>query len=343
MTDTWTIEGGFGIESLRRGPRDVRDPGPGEARVAMRAWSLNYRDHLVVTGAYDPKQRLPLIPLSDAVGVVEAVGPGVTRVAVGDRVCPTFAQAWVDGPITRAIQKSTLGSPGDGVASRQRVLAADGLVRVPAHLTDREAATLPCSAVTAWNALFELGDVGPGDTVLVQGTGGVSTAALQLATMAGARVIVTSSKDEKLERAKALGAWRTINYREDEAWGRTAKKMTGHGVDHVIEVGGGGTIEQSLSAVRPGGTLSIIGILDGAGGSFPLTRVLMNAVRMQGVLVGSRGMFERLCRAIDAAEMKPVIDEREFAFEELPAALEHMRAGAHFGKVTLGDIGPGEI
>lgn len=337
MTDTWTIEEAFGIENLRRSDRDLPAPGPGEVRVAFRAWSLNYRDYLVVTGAYNPKQKLPLVPLSDAVGVVEEVGPSVSRVAVGDRVCPSFAQAWIEGPLTQTVQTSTLGSPIDGVATRKRIVPAAGLVKVPVHLSDREASTLPCAGVTAWNALFELGDVGPGDTVLVQGTGGVSILALQLATMVGARVIVTSSSEAKLERARALGAWRTINYREDESWGRSARSMTVQGVDHVIEVGGAGTIEQSLAAVKAGGTLSIIGILDGAGGSFPLTRVLMNAVRMQGVLVGSRGMLERLCRAIEANDLRPAIDGRSFRFDELPAALEHMKAGAHFGKITLGD------
>jgi len=307
------------------------------ARVAMRAWSLNYRDHLVVTGVYNPRQTLPLIPLSDAVGVVDAVGAGVTRVKVGDRVCPTFVQAWIDGPITREMQMSTLGSPGDGVAAKHRVLPAEGLVAVPAHLSDREAAALPCAAVTAWSALFELGDVVLGDVVLVQGTGGVSMAALQLATMAGARVIVTSSSDEKLERASALGAWRTINYREDPAWGRTAKAMSGQGVDHVIEVGGAGTLEQSLACVRPGGTISIIGVLDGASGPIALTRVLMNGVRLQGVLVGSRGMFERLCRAVEAAQLRPALDDSAFVFEELPRALARLKAGAHFGKITLGE------
>lgn len=332
---TWQIEGAFGLENLSWVERETPSPGPGEALVRMRAWSLNYRDHLVVAGAYNPKQSLPLVPLSDGVGIVEAVGDGVERVAVGDRVSGAFAQRWIDGPVDRAALSSTLGSPHDGVASELRVFSAEGLVHVPEHLSDREAATLPCAAVTAWNALYELGDVGPGQTVLVQGTGGVSTFALQLAKLAGARVIVTSSQDERLERARALGAWETINYRSDTRWGRTARSLTDGGVDQVIEVGGAGTIEQSLSAVRPGGTISVIGILDGAAGSFPLTRVLMTAVRMQGVFVGSRGTFERLGRAISAAELHPVVDERRFAFDELPAALTHLAAGAHFGKIVL--------
>ncbi|MCB9595856.1 MAG: NAD(P)-dependent alcohol dehydrogenase [Sandaracinaceae bacterium] len=335
MSEAWRIEGGFGLERLVLGPHEAGEPGPGEARVRMTAWSLNYRDLLIVTGAYNPKQKLPLVPLSDAVGVVEAVGPGVHRVAVGDRVCPAFASAWIDGPVSVDGLRSSLGSPGDGVGLRARCLPAEGLVPVPGYLTDREAASLPCAAVTAWNALFESGDVGPGQTVLVQGTGGVSSFAHQLAQLAGARVIVTSSSAAKLERAKARGAWQTIDYRADPDWGTTARKLTG-GVDHVIEVGGAGTVEQSLKAVRPGGTISVIGILDGAAGELALTRVLMNAIRMQGVFVGSRGMFERMNAALAASELRPVLDDARFELEALPAALERMQAGAHQGKITLG-------
>lgn len=335
MSDAWRIEGGFGIERLALGPHEPGEPGPGEARVRFTAWSLNYRDLLIVSGAYNPKQKLPLIPLSDAAGVVDAVGPGVTRVAVGDRVCPAFSQAWVDGPVGLAELKSSLGSPGDGVALRARCFRAEALVKVPGHLSDREAATLPCAALTAWNALFETGDLRPGQTVLVQGTGGVSSFALQFAVLAGARAIVISSSRDKLEHARALGAWETIDYRADPAWGDTARKLTGVGVDHVVEVGGAGTIEQSLRAVRPGGTISVIGVLDGVKGSFPLTRVLMNAVRMQGVFVGSRGMFERMCVAIEAARLAPVLDDADFGFADLPAALARMEAGAHVGKITL--------
>lgn len=330
----WQIEGGFGLDHLTLSEREAPAPRPGQARVALSAWSLNFRDVLVITGGYNPRQRLPLVPLSDAVGVVDAVGEGVTRVKVGDRVAPTFAQRWIAGRIDRERQKSALGSPGDGVAAEQVVFDAEGLVHVPAHLTDAEAATLPCAGVTAWTALYDQGGLQPGETVLVQGTGGVSIFALLLARLAGARVLVTSSSDEKLERARQLGATWTINYREDPAWGKTARDLTG-GVDHVVEVGGAGTIEQSLVAVRPGGNVYVIGVLDGAGGDLQLTRVLMNAVRMQGVLVGPREAFERMNAAIAAAELRPVIDETTFTFDALPEALAHMQAGAHFGKIAI--------
>jgi len=336
VSEAWRIEETFGLSQLARVEHDPGAPGPGRARVKLEAWSLNYRDYLVVTGGYNPRQPLPLIPLSDAVGEVEAVGEGVTRVAVGDRVCPIFAQRWMDGPPGRREQKSTLGSPNDGVARRAVCLHEDGLVTVPEHLTDREAATLPCAAVTAFNALFELGDLRPGQTLLVQGTGGVSSFALQFGVLAGAKVIVTSSAADKRARAEEEGASMTLDYREDPTWGRTVRDATG-GVDHVIEVGGAGTIEQSLVAVKPGGTVSVIGILDGAKGQFALTRVLMNAVRMQGVFVGSRGTFERMNAAVASAELRPILDSEAFGFEDLPGALERMERGAHLGKITLGE------
>jgi NADPH:quinone reductase-like Zn-dependent oxidoreductase len=337
MTMAWELRDGFGVERLARRSRELRDPGPGEARVELRAWSLNYRDLLVVTGQYNPKQRLPLVPLSDAVGIVDAIGAGVTRVKVGDRVSPAFAQRWIAGPADRAKLGSTLGSPNDGTAARHVVLDAEGLVHVPAYLTDEEAATLPCAAVTAWSALYEHGALAPGQTVLVQGTGGVSIFALQLARLGGARVIVTSSSEAKLQLAKELGAWATIHYASERNWGRAARELSGGGVDHVIEVGGAGTMEESLAAVRPGGTISVIGVLAGAAGPIALTRVLMNVVRLQGILVGPREAFERMLRAIEAAQLRPVIDAGRFSFEELPAALEHMKSGAHFGKIALSD------
>lgn len=331
----WTIDGGFGLDKLSVTERDAPGPGPTEARVRMTAWSLNYRDLMVVDGRYNPRQPLPLVPLSDGVGVVEAVGERVTRVKVGDRVAGAFAQRWLDGPVTPEALKSSLGSPGDGVAMEQRVFDEQGLVHVPAHLSDAQAATLPCAGVTAWSALFEEGSVQPGQTVLVQGTGGVSSFALQLAAQAGARVIVTSSSEEKLARARELGAWQTIRYDEDPKWGKTARKLSEGGVDHVVEVGGAGTIAQSLVAVRPGGTISVIGVLDGVTGDMPLVRVLMSQVRMQGVFVGSRGNFERLNAALSAGGLEPALDDERFSFEELPGALAHMRAGAHFGKIVL--------
>jgi NADPH:quinone reductase-like Zn-dependent oxidoreductase len=330
----WIVRDGFGIDQLALVDREVPDPGPGQVRVALRAWSLNYRDWMVITGAYNPRQALPLVPLSDGAGVIEAVGAGVRRVVVGDRVAAAFAQRWIAGPPDRDKLASALGGPGDGVAAERVVLDDEGVVKLPDHLSFEEAATLPCAAVTAWCALFEHDRVGPAHTVLVQGSGGVSVFALQLARLGGARVIATSSSERKRERLAAMGAWHTLDYRADPQWGRTVRSLTGAGVDHVVEVGGAGTMEQSLHAVRTGGTISIIGVLAGAAGPIALTRVLMNAVRLQGVVVGPREAFERMNAAIAAAQLRPVID-RAFAFDELPAALAHLESGAHFGKVVL--------
>lgn len=331
----WEIGERFGIERLRRVERDDETPGPGQLRFRPSAWSLNYRDFLVVTGTYNPRQRLPLVPLSDAAGTVDAVGEGVTRVKVGDRVMPIFAQRWLAGAPDREKLGSTLGSPHDGTARASLLLHEDGVVHIPDYLSDQEAATLPCAAVTAWSALFEHGALQPGQTVLVQGSGGVSTFALLLARLAGARVIATSSSAPKRERLRALGAFETLDYRADPAWGKTAAKITG-GVDHVVDVGGAGTLEQSIAAVRPGGTISLIGVLEGGAGPVPLARALMNAIRLQGIIVGPRESFEHLLQAMTAAEIRPIID-RAFPFDELPAALDHMKNGAHFGKIVLTD------
>lgn len=328
----WEIRQFGGVVS---GEREEREPGPRQARVRLSAWSLNYRDVLVVDGKYNPRQKLPLVPLSDACGVVDAIGPGVDRVKVGDRVMPAFAPGWIAGAPDASKLRSALGSPNDGTAQRSMVLDADALVHAPAHLSDREAASLPCAAVTAWTALFEHAPFVSGQSVLVQGTGGVSIFALQIAAAAGARVIVTSKSEAKLERARSLGAWKTICYAAEPEWGKAARAMT-DGVDHVIEVGGAGTMEQSLIAVRPGGTVSVIGVLAGAAGPIALTRVLMNVVRLQGIMVGPREAFERMNRALERWQLRPVID-REFPFDDLPGALAHMKSGAHFGKIVLGE------
>nr|WP_153823314.1 NAD(P)-dependent alcohol dehydrogenase [Polyangium spumosum] len=311
-------------------------PGPAEVVLKMRAASLNYRDLMTVRGQYNPRQPLPLVPLSDGVGEVIEVGPAVTRVKRGDRVCPIFTQAWQDGELDAEKLKTTLGGPLPGVLSELFVASESGLVKVPDHLSDEEAATLPCAGVTAYNALFSSGSVRPGDTVLVQGTGGVSIFALQLARLAGARVIVTSSSDTKLERAKALGAWATINYKTTPDWDKKALELTGGaGVDHVVEVGGAGTLARSMRATRIGGTVSVIGVLAGAAQEMNVLPILMKHLRLQGIMVGSRVMFEAMTRAIDASELRPVIDERTFSFGEAREALAYMESGGHFGKIVL--------
>jgi NADPH:quinone reductase-like Zn-dependent oxidoreductase len=324
----------FGIENLHVIDRPEPAPGPGQVLLKMKAWSLNYRDLLVVKGLYNPKLKFPFVPLSDGVGEVIRVGAGVTRVKVGDRVAGCFLQRWVSGEMTDAKAKSALGGAIEGVLAEQVLLQEDGVVPVPAHLSDEEAATLPCAALTAWNALVAHGRVKAGDTVLIQGTGGVSIFALQFARLCGARVIATSSSNAKLERVKKMGASDGINYKETPAWEEKVRELTGGvGVDHVIEVGGAGTLNQSLKAVRTGGCISLIGVLAGKGDVNPMP-ILMKNIRVQGIFVGSREMFEAMNRAIALHQLHPVVD-RVFDFHDIQAALKHMESGAHLGKVCV--------
>jgi NADPH:quinone reductase-like Zn-dependent oxidoreductase len=266
---------------------------------------------------------------------VVAVGEGVRRVAVGDRVAPLFFQSWIGGTATSDKFHDTLGGPVDGVLTRLMRIGEHGVSRVPDHLSDEEAACLPCAALTAWSALVTEGGIGPGDTVLVQGTGGVALFAMQFAKMAGARVIMTSSRDDKLARARQLGADETINYRTFPEWDRVAKDLTGgEGCDHVIELGGADTLERSIRAARTGGQVSLIGVLGGAKAEVSLPLVVMRNLRMQGITVGSRDGFEAMCRAIARHHMRPVVD-RVFSFDDVPAAFAHLEAGRHFGKVCI--------
>jgi NADPH:quinone reductase-like Zn-dependent oxidoreductase len=323
----------FGIEGLSLDEVPSPEPGRRQVLVKMRAWSLNYRDLLVVKGSYAPKLKFPFQILSDGVGEVVAVGPDVTRVKAGERVAGAFMQTWIEGEPNAQKSVSALGGSIPGLAAEYVVLDENGVVPVPAHLSDEEAATLPCAAVTAWHALVSAGKLAPGETVLVQGTGGVSIFALQFARMLGARVIATSSSDAKLERVRTLGASDVINYKTTPEWGRRARELTGRkGVDHVVEVGGAGTLAQSFDAVRIGGRISLIGVL--TGGTVNPIPVLMKNITVQGIYVGSRAMFEAMNEAIAVASMRPVID-RVFPFSELPQALKHMESGAHFGKIVL--------
>ncbi len=330
---TIVLENEFGIDHLHVVERSAPKPGGG-VMLKMKAWSLNYRDLLVVKGLYNPKLKLPFVPLSDGVGEVIGVGEGVTRVKVGERVAGCFMQRWIGGALTDAGAKSALGGGVPGIGQEFVELPEDGVVKLPEHLSDEEAATLPCAAVTAWNALIAQGGIKAGDTVLVQGTGGVSIFALQFARLMGARVIATSSSNAKLERVKKLGASDGINYKETPAWEDQVRELTGGvGVDHVIEVGGAGTFNQSLKSVRTGGAISLIGVLAGKG-DVNLLPVLMKGVRVQGIYVGSRDMFEAMNKAVALAQMRPVVD-RVFDFKDIRGALQHMEAGAHFGKICL--------
>lgn len=328
------LQNAFGIENLTVIERPEPKPIFGQVLLKMKAWSLNYRDLLVVKGMYNPKLKFPFVPLSDGVGEVIGVGDGVTRVKVGDRVAACFMQRWQAGELTEAAARSALGGAIPGILEEQVVLHEDGVVHLPKHLSDEEAATLPCAALTAWNALVTQGGIKAGDTVLVQGTGGVSIFALQFARLAGAWVIATSSSDAKLQKARQEGAARGINYKTTPAWEEKVRELTnGLGVDHVVEVGGAGTFNQSMKSVRLGGTVSLIGVLAGKG-DVNLMPVLMKGVRVQGIFVGNREMFEAMIRAIALHQMKPVVD-RVFEFKDIQGALKHMEAGAHFGKVCV--------
>lgn len=331
----WSIEGAFGLENLKQVERPLVAPGPGRVLLRMSAVSLNFRDLLMIRGFYNPRQKLPLIPLSDGVGVVEAIGAGVTRVKLGDRVAGIFAQAWLSGQPNRAQLQTTLGGPRDGTLAEYVELDAEGVVHVPAHLSDEEAATLPCAAVTAWSALVPMGGVVAGQRVLVLGTGGVSIFALQFAKLLGAEVIATSSSDEKLAQAEALGANHTINYKSHPDWWKEVRRLTNdEGVDLVVEVGGANTFDQSVRSTRVGGIVSLIGVLTGAESPVNLTRVLMQNIRVQGVIVGPRDAFEAMNRAIDVHKVRPVVD-RVYGFDDIPQAFDDMAHGRHVGKIVV--------
>ena len=329
------IVGNFGLENLKLVELPDPQPGPGQVLVRMRAAALNYRDLVVIKGGYGPRQTLPRIPISDGAGEVAAVGAGVSRVKVGDRVVGCFSPSWIEGPVTQEKVDSALGCYVDGVLAEYTLFNAESVLPFPAHLSFEEAATLPCAALTAWHALFVADHVQPGSTVLVQGTGGVSLFALQFARMAGARVIVTSSSDQKLARARELGACGGINYKTTPDWEKEVRKQTdGRGADHIVEVGGAGTFNRSLACVRMGGMISMIGVLAGASGEVRTALILFRAARIQGIFVGSRAMFEEMNRAISAHGLHPVLD-RAFPFAEAPAALRHLESAGHFGKIAL--------
>lgn len=331
----YELQGPEGIEGFKLVDRPVPQPGAGEVLVRLKAATLNYRDLLTVKGGYGSRQKFPLVPVSDGAGVVETVGPGVSTFAPGDRVVGSFFENWLGGAPSETKMRAALGGSVDGVLTEYRTFPAQALVKTPQHLSDVEAAALPCAGLTAWSAVVKLGNIRPGQTVLTQGTGGVSLFALQFARMCGARVISTSSSDAKIERLKSLGADVTLNYKSTPDWGKKARELTGEGVDLVVEVGGVGTLNESIRATRIGGTIAFIGVLAGpppANSRLPL--MVMQQQRLQGVTVGSVEDLQAMADAINANGMKPVID-RTFPFDQAKDAFSYMASGAHFGKVAI--------
>jgi NADPH:quinone reductase-like Zn-dependent oxidoreductase len=328
---------GKGLEAWKLVERPDPTPGPGQVLVRLRAASLNYRDLLMARGEYGGPLKPDLVALADGAGEIAAVGAGVTRWKVGDRVCAAYYPTWQSGPLRASYRDEALGAGSvDGTLAQYIALPETGVVRIPAHLSYEEAATLPCAALTAWTALFvQAPRLAPGSTVLVQGTGGVSIFAAQLARAAGLRVIGTSSSAAKLERLRALGVDGLINYREQPDWQKEVLRLTGgEGVDQVIEVGGAGTLARSFEAAKEGGTVSLIGVLTGFGGEVSPIPVLLKALRFEGVIVGSVESFEQMNRAIEATGLRPVVDE-VFALERAPAALAKLAEGKHFGKIVV--------
>ncbi len=323
-----------GLANLRAADLpDAPDPGPGELRVRLHASSLNYHDYGVVTRDGWPDDGR--IPMSDGAGEVDATGPGVIGFKPGDHVVSCFFPTWHDGPATLGDFRTVPGDGVDGFAREAVTCPATSVTHAPAGWSHAEAATLTTAGLTAWRALVVEGGLKAGDTVLVLGTGGVSVFALQFAKMMGAAVIATSSSDDKLARVRALGADHAINYRTNPQWGAEARDWTGsRGVDHVIEVGGPGTLPQSIRAVRVGGHVSLIGVLTGRGGEVPTALLMARQARLQGIIVGSRREQVDMVRALDASRLRPVID-RSFGLDAIADAFRHQESGKHFGKIVL--------
>jgi NADPH:quinone reductase-like Zn-dependent oxidoreductase len=324
-----------GPEGLKLVDRSLPDPGDHDVVVRIKAASLNYRDLVVLRGQYDRRPVQGRVPLSDGAGEVVGVGPAVTRFKVGDRVAGCFFQGWSAGRFKAEMHRTALGGPIDGVLAEQAMFREEGLVHLPKTYSFEEGATLPCAAVTAWQSLIVRGQLVPGEVVLLLGTGGVSIFGLQIAKSAGAKVIITSSSNEKLERARKLGADAVINYKTTPEWGQAAAKLAGNdGVDHVVEVGGAGTFIQSVRACRCGGKIGLIGILSGREAQTEIFPIVAKSATVFGIYVGSREMFEGLNLALEQSKIRPVID-KVFSFESAPKAYPYMAAGSHFGKVVI--------
>ncbi len=331
----WQIVNGFGLDHLKINKLPEEKLEAHQVRIKVRACSLNYRDLMVVKGWYNPQQPLPIIPVSDGAGEVVEVGAQVKDFKVGDKVCGTFSQNWDSGRVNDLAQKYTLGSPLNGMLSESIVLNEQGVIKFPSFLTFAEAATLPCAALTAFNALTQESCFMPGDTVLIEGTGGVSLFALQFAQVLNLKTIVISSSNDKLGLSKKLGATHTINYSQYPEWQNQVLELTdGQGVDGVVEVGGAKTINKAIASLKRGGVITVIGILSGTTEAFDLIPILMRQIRIHGVFVGSKTLFSAMNRVIEHSQIRPVID-RTFDFKDAPAAFDHLESGAHFGKVVI--------
>ncbi len=331
---TWELQAKPGFDALTRAERPSQGVGAQDVKVRVGAVSLNYRD-LIIAKSAEKSLTGPRVPASDGAGEVIEVGSGVTRWKVGDRVMANFFPHWVEGELSDAHHASALGGGADGMLREEVVLPEHSWVRIPAGYSFEEAATLPCAGLTAWQALFEVASLRPGETVLLQGSGGVSVFALQLARAAGARVLMTSSSADKARRLRELGAEEVIDYRAEVKWGERTRALTGgRGVDLVVDVGGQATFDQSSVALRYGGTLSLVGVLTGGQGEVNLRPIFQKRQIVRGVYVGSVLMFERLVAALDRTGIRPVID-RVFPFDEARAAWEHLASAQHLGKVIV--------
>lgn len=331
---SWQLES-FGVGGLRWSDVAAPTAEPDQILVEVEALSLNYRDLLVVTGKYNPKLKLPAVPISDASGRIVAVGENVRARRVGERIVTHFVAGWQDGPFQGGYLNTSLGTPGPGLAAECVALPESACLPLPAGYDAAQAATLPIAALTAWSALVTEGRIQPGQTVLTLGTGGVSIFAVQIGAALGARVFVTSSSDEKLARARQFGAAGGVNYRTTPEWERAVLDLTGGvGVDLVVETGGAATLNQSMRATKPGGRLAILGALSGLQAEVSTALILMKRLTLNGIYVDSRAAFERMNAFLAEKQIRPVID-RTFRFDELPAALRYLESGRHFGKIVL--------
>lgn len=331
------IENDWGWDNLRLSQRPEPTAGPGQVIVKVRASSLNYRDLVVIDRGYGRSTgELPLVLLSDGAGDVVAIGEGVTRVKVGERVCPAFFQSWTGGDPYPENFSQALGGPLDGTMSEFMLMSEQGVVKIPDSMSYVEASTLPCAALTAWSAVVTYGRIKCGDKILIQGSGGVAQFALAFAKAHGAHVTIISSSEEKLARLRQAGADAIINYREKPDWAKETRAITSDrgGFDNIIELGGEATFAQSLRSVRPGGTISLIGVLSGLNVTTSLGPIVSRQIRLQGITVGHRNGFEAMLRAMDQMAIRPVVD-RSFAFDELKEGLLYLKSGSQFGKIVI--------